>query len=324
MLADGRVVFVNACQHADLYRALRGGGPGYSVVLGMTIKAHPNVGAVVVNKLTLAPKQKPETNSDLLDAIAVLIQSYPGLNDAGFAGYRHWHKLKVEEKYVTYNDYWSFYDTELGLYNPEGNTYIMTSRMLDRGSVKDFARVRESTEVVSGQPDEYAAHVVLLVSGGQVYQDGRDKNSGLHPAWRTSPVVIATYRVPEKTITNAQRQAANHDMTFVKGAAGKKLAPNTGSYMNEGDVNDPDFQDTFYGANYASHLATKHKYDPWGVFYCPSCVGSEAFVNRPDGPLCRVSYADLGGPKRASGREGYLNAGTEGVKASKRGQKVHS
>jgi len=78
------------------------------------------------------------------------------------------------------------------------------------------------------------------------------------------------------------------DVTFVKGAAAKKLAPTTGGYMNEGDRHDPDYVETFYGANHASHLAAKNKYDPSGVFYCPSCVGAEAFVERPDGPLCRV------------------------------------
>ncbi len=80
----------------------------------------------------------------------------------------------------------------------------------------------------------------------------------------------------------------NDDITFVAGAATKKLAPNTGGYMNEGDRNDPEYIQTFYGANYKSHLALKHKYDPQHVFYCPTCVGAEAFIDNPDGPLCRV------------------------------------
>jgi hypothetical protein len=57
--------------------------------------------------------------------------------------------------------------------------------------------------------------------------------------------------------------------------------------MNEGDGEDPDYVETFYGPNYPSFLATKKKYDPEDVFYCRTCVGAEAFVDRPDGPLCR-------------------------------------
>ncbi len=332
MLGNGKIVFANACQHTDLYRAIRGGGPGYGVVIGTTIKAHPNVESVAVNRLTIVPKGKATNNAPLLDAIATLMQTFPAINDAGLAGYGYWFRnsktplylnatsgynhnlwimnktvddakaafapardalrrfsdqLIIEEKYTSYGDYWSFYDKELALYDPAGSTWAMTSRMLDPASLKDYEAVREYTEVVSGKPEEYVGNAVLLISGGQVYRDGQDPNSGLHPAWRTSPVVIVTYRNPEKTMPYAERLALNHDITFVKGRAGKQLAPNTGGYMNEGDVNDPDFQRTFYGSNYQSHLVTKSKYDPHSLFYCPSCVGSEAFVNLPDGPLCR-------------------------------------
>lgn len=333
MLADGRVVTANACENTDLYRALRGGGPGYGVVLGTTIKAHPNVKTVQVNRLTIAPKKTTPKNAQLLDAVAVVLQSIPQLNNAGYAGYGNWYRnsktvlyfnatsgyrhnfwimdksldeakaafaplqkalakfeddLIVDIQYASYTDYWSFYDKELGLYDPAGITWAMSSRLFDRPALENAAGVREYVEVTSGKPEEYVGNSVLVVSGGQVFKDAADKNSGLHPAWRTSPLLIVTFRNPEKTISNADRQALNHDMTFVKGGAGKKLAPNTGGYMNEGDVNDPEFQATFYGANYKSHLAVKNKYDPKRVFYCRSCVGSESFVDNPDGALCRV------------------------------------
>lgn len=333
MLADGRVVTANHCQHADLFRALRGGGPGYGVVLGTTIKAHPNVDIITTHKLEIAPYHKTEENKDLLDAIAILVQAYPSLNHAGYAGYAYWHRnfrtvfvnnatsgyshaiwaigkskeeaeaafapvrealskfedrLFINETYVTYNDYWPFYYNESGQYDPAGDTWAMTSRMFNPESVKDYKNVRDTVEIISGRPEEYASNAVLIVSGGQVFEDAKDTTSGLHPAWRESPFVIVTWRNPGKNITNSERQEINDDITFVKGGAGKKLAPGTGGYMNEGDRNDPDFIDTFYGANYKSHLAAKNKYDPHALFYCPTCVGSEAFIDRPDGPLCRA------------------------------------
>ncbi|KAK2040725.1 FAD binding domain-containing protein [Colletotrichum somersetense] len=343
MLADGRVVTANHCQNADLFRALRGGGPGYGVVLGTTIKAHPNVDVVTAHKLAIAPlgnssssSSSPSAvnnNSDLLDAVSVLLQSYPELNAAGYAGYAYWFRnypgifvanatsgyshgfwtigkrqaeaeagfapvraaldgfkdrLFIRESFATYADYWSFYEAESGLYDPTGDTSILTSRMIDRAAVADYGRVREAVEVLSGKPDEYASNVVLLVSGGQVFEDAEDETSGLHPAWRRSPYVLVTGRGVPKTASSEVRRAVQDDVTFVKGAAAKKLAPDTGGYMNEGDRHDPDYIQTFYGANYAGHLAAKNRYDPLGVFYCPSCVGAEAFVERPDGPLCRV------------------------------------
>lgn len=333
MLADGRIVIANHCQYTDLFRALRGGGPGYGVVLGTTIKAHPNVDVITAHRLTIAPYQKTEKNTDLLDAVAVLLQSFPDLNEGGYGGYGYWYRnlrrflvnnatsgyahgiwaigkpkdeaeatfapvrkalskfekaLFINETYITYNDYWSFYNGESAQYDPAGISWAITSRMITRDAVSDYTPVREAVEVLSGKPEEYVGNVVLMSSGGQVYEDAKDRTSGLHPAWRTSPYVLATWRNPANNATNAEREAVSDDITFVKGAAAKKLAPNTGAYMNEADRNDPDYIQTFYGANYPSHLAAKNKYDPQHVFYCPTCVGAEAFVDRPDGALCRV------------------------------------
>ncbi|KAF5563554.1 6-hydroxy-D-nicotine oxidase [Fusarium napiforme] len=334
MLADGRVVIANHCENTDLFRSMRGGGPGYGITLSSTIKAHPNVKTVTAHHLQIAPLEKTVKNAHLLDAVTVLLQSFPDLNDAGFAGYGYWFrnfqkvfvgnatsgyshgvwtigkgreeaeaawapvrkalakfedKLFINESWATYDDYWSFYHAESGLYDPTGNTSILTSRLIDRKSVKSFDKVRGAVEVMSGKPDECGTNVILLTSGGQVFKDASDKTSGLHPAWRKSHYVLISGTGISRTGNTAERKAANDDVTFVKGAAAKKLAPNTGGYMNEGDRNDPDWKDSFYGSLYGEHLKTKRKYDPSHVFYCPTCIGSEEWVERPDGPLCRVA-----------------------------------
>ncbi|KAK4106594.1 FAD-binding domain-containing protein [Parathielavia hyrcaniae] len=333
MLADGRIVTANHCENTDLFRALRGGGPGYGIVLSQHIKAHPNVNAVTAHRLAIAPYQQTPENADLLDAVAVILQQLPDLNDKGYAGYGYWFRnfptvfvanahsgyshgfwtigkgraeaeaamsntlellepfkdrLFIYSAFTEYPDYWSFYRAESGLYDPTGDTSILTSRLIDAPAVSNYTAVREAVEVTSGAPEEFASNVILLVSGGQVFQDGADASSGLHPAWRTSPFVLIAGQGIPKVAPREVREYAQHQITHVKGAALKKLAPNTGGYMNEGDRHDPDYIQTFYGANYASHLAAKNKYDPQGVFYCPSCVGAEAFVERPDGPLCRA------------------------------------
>ena len=333
MLASGSIVTANHCTNQDLFRALRGGGPGYGIVLSTKVKAHPNVNVVTAHRLAIAPLQQTPENADLLDAVAVILQSLPALNDAGFAGYAFWFRnfptvfvgnatsgythgfwtigktkkeadagfapvrailepfkdrLLIVETFNTYPDYWSFYAAESGLNDAVGDTSILTSRLIDRRAVADYDRVRDAVEVVSGSPTDFAANVVLLVSGGQVFKDGKDELSGLNPAWRTSPFVLVTGRGIPKTASAELRRAVMDDITFVKGGATKKLAPNTGGYMNEGDRHDPDYISTFYGANYKSHLKAKNKYDPQQVFYCPTCVGAEAFVDRPDKALCRV------------------------------------
>ena len=51
--------------------------------------------------------------------------------------------------------------------------------------------------------------------------------------------------------------------------------PSSGSYSNEGDVLEPNFQVTFYGTNYARLKNIKAIYDPNDLFIVPTGVRSE-------------------------------------------------
>jgi hypothetical protein len=64
--------------------------------------------------------------------------------------------------------------------------------------------------------------------------------------------------------------------------------PGSGSYVNEGDWRQPNFQTTFWGANYQRLLEVKRKWDPSNLFYATVGVGSEAWTVRSDGRMCRA------------------------------------
>lgn len=333
LLASGEVITANHCEHRDLFTAIRGGGPGYGIVLGTTVKTYPNIDVVTAQHLSLAPLSNTADNSDLLDAVTIILQSLPDLSDAGYAGYGFWSSsypglfmgnatsgylhgfwtigmnqseaesafapvrtklqvfnktLSISEDFASYTDYWSFYDAESGLYDATGSSSILTSRLINRHALTNHTAVREAVGIIAGKPEEYTVNVVDLVSGGQVFADGADETSGLHPAWRTSNYFVTVGRGVSLNASHTKRYSVMNDVTYVKGAALKKLAPDTGGYMNEGDRNDPDWKTAFYGDKYAEHLATKKKYDPHNTFYCATCVGSEAFVESSDSPLCSV------------------------------------
>ena len=55
----------------------------------------------------------------------------------------------------------------------------------------------------------------------------------------------------------------------------RKLLPRVGSYVWETDFFQPNWQDAFWGDNYARLRAVKDKYDPSGVFFLHHGVGSE-------------------------------------------------
>ena len=64
----------------------------------------------------------------------------------------------------------------------------------------------------------------------------------------------------------------------------RAATPDSGSYVNETDYFEPDWQRSFWGENYAALLRLKRKYDPDGLFFCHHCVGSEQWS--ADG-MCR-------------------------------------
>jgi hypothetical protein len=75
----------------------------------------------------------------------------------------------------------------------------------------------------------------------------------------------------------------------------RDVTPGSGAYMNEADVQEPDFQKSLYGSGYERLLRIKKERDPWGVFYAVTGVGSEEWMVEgtrgfptQQGRLCRV------------------------------------
>lgn len=64
----------------------------------------------------------------------------------------------------------------------------------------------------------------------------------------------------------------------------RKLAPDTGAYVNEVDPTEPNWHETLYGENYDRLLETKKMWDPKGTFWCKHCIGSDLWETLgPDG-----------------------------------------
>ena len=58
----------------------------------------------------------------------------------------------------------------------------------------------------------------------------------------------------------------------------KKATPDGGSYTNEGDFAEKNWQSEFWGKNYTRLLSIKRKYDPENLFRVHHGVGSESSV----------------------------------------------
>jgi hypothetical protein len=114
----------------------------------------------------------------------------------------------------------------------------------------------------------------------------RDKETSVNPAvYRAAALVItaatgAGYpgvkgHEPNLAEGEAQRARVSAAMKIIRDAT-----PGAGSYVNETDYFEPNWQREFWGDNYEKLLAIKRKFDPDGMFSCHHCVGSEDLPTR--------------------------------------------
>ena len=75
---------------------------------------------------------------------------------------------------------------------------------------------------------------------------------------------------PDEAAARSQAAPVEASMNEIR-----KLLPRVGSYVWETDFFQPNWQDAFWGENYARLRAVKDKYDPGGLFFLHHGVGSE-------------------------------------------------
>jgi Berberine and berberine like len=117
----------------------------------------------------------------------------------------------------------------------------------------------------------------------------------LHSANHCPTLAAAGY--PNNSILAAYRNTAMHAQLWDSGYAigspelkkqrwdrfqtyfksWRDVSPGAGAYMGEADPSEPHWQTAFYGENYARLLSVKQKWDPWGLFWAQTAVGSEGW-----------------------------------------------
>jgi hypothetical protein len=130
-------------------------------------------------------------------------------------------------------------------------------------------------------------------------------NNSVNPAFRTTVLHAQAYesnahwdgRAPilsHEALTERHERLQGYMQTW------RDITVGSGSYINEGDAQDWEWKEAFFGSNYEELARVKRKYDPEGVFWAIGGVGSDEWEIRDvdsgkregivtqDGRLCKV------------------------------------
>jgi hypothetical protein len=312
--ASGKLVNANKDQNFDLYWALNGGGGStYGVVVSMTVKAHKEA---VFGGASLSFFTTDNAQDVFYDAIQAFHEELPAIVDAGTMVVYYFTSLsfmifplnaynrtaaevktilasfvnKLNSKGVNYTVGYSEFDTYYKHYDkyfgplPLGNIQVgiaqYGTRLIPRNVVSNITETWKAI-VEKG--------VTWIGVGTDVKSFGSEKTTSVHPAWRNA-IVHATLTLPWNFTAPWSEVIATQDkMTNVIQPLIDAATPGSGSYVNEADWRQPNFQTTFWGSNYNKLLSIKKKWDPFRLFYATVGVGSEAWAVRSDGRMCRTS-----------------------------------
>ncbi|CZR65972.1 related to isoamyl alcohol oxidase [Phialocephala subalpina] len=124
---------------------------------------------------------------------------------------------------------------------------------------------------------------------------GYPGNSAVNPAFRTAIMHADLFDNTQlqgiaPALAKSTHVKLNDAMNLIRNAT-----PDGGSYINEADVQEPNWQQSFFGDKYERLLEIKRDRDPWGLFWAATTVGSEEWEVRTadglptqNGKLCKV------------------------------------
>ncbi|KAL3447689.1 hypothetical protein BJX65DRAFT_90227 [Aspergillus insuetus] len=310
-------------EHKDLFWALSGGGGGtYAVVLSMTAKLHKGT---PVSGLNLTFSAEGLSKDTFYEAVGLFQTAQPVLVDAGAMAISIFTNesftlspltgpsIPVDDLLNLLTPYTNGLDTlgiKFTLYSAQFPSYLAQFSGMQGFipvGIAQYGGWLIPRSVIETNNDALTfAYRAIVEDGATVINVGLnvspdvagDVRNAVLPAWRDALIhtTLTTpweWNAPEKMIEWQRKMTEEYVPRL------SALAPDSGAYLNEGDFRQPGFQRAFYGANYGALRGVKAEYDPNDLFYALTGVGSDEWVQREDGRLCRVG--SVASPSSAGG-----------------------
>ncbi|KAK2758227.1 hypothetical protein FQN54_004071 [Arachnomyces sp. PD_36] len=325
--ADGQFVTASPTENSDLFWAMGGGGGGtYGIVTSAIVKVHKPV--PIVTSMVSFASSDAET---YWAAVKAFWDNFPDWNEAHTYSYfwvfnksgeytfditpfyapnhtlstfkeviKPWFdvldKLGIDytAETVEHETFKSSYDSTFGLQDYRVGAYssVPGNRLIPKSNWDTEEKRAYTFGVVRDIVDKYGGI-------GGYHQSPRNPEkiqNAVNPAFRKeASFLIGSSKVSETATVEELKAASLRLETEILGPL-RDVSPDGGSYNNEADVMEPNWQHSFWGDLYSDLLKVKEKWDPNGVFYVHHGVGTEGWtvndgqqgVQTQNGRLCRV------------------------------------
>ncbi|KAF4336915.1 isoamyl alcohol oxidase [Fusarium beomiforme] len=328
--ADGRFVTANEEKNTDLFWALRGGGGStFGVVTSYTVKVFPKIKAAVMSfSFTTGKTVSYDTFWTAVRAYWKLIPTFNAAGNYEYWAVTHgegdalvfsffpwfapnhtlaelktlvsplfktWKDLGIEFN-VTESEHDSYYGAWAAGFPREvvGGAKTKTAgRLFPTENFEDYAKFNQTFNALKSLSDKGGQIIGFGITGGP----GPYPDNAVNPSWRGAAMwAISVIDYPEGSSWDVVAEKSK-TLTNDWMRPWREVTPGGGAYASEADVTEPNFQQSFYGADkYKRLLAIKDKVDPNGLFYALQGVGSERWyvtdqidgVPTQNGRLCKI------------------------------------
>ncbi|EIN13056.1 FAD-binding domain-containing protein [Punctularia strigosozonata HHB-11173 SS5] len=308
--ADGAIKTANACTNKELFWALRGGGGAFGVAIDVVLKAWPAFHAVNAVHTTFVAN----STSSYTEFMSTWLSMQTDLADAGLAGISEaaypgglllyvqpFVNSSVKDINETLGLFQRLNDipgVELNLEGASFKTWLETYTQVveptvagsdavgvnlivgDRLLMRDTFTNSSSVGALAAYITNMTTPVIFQAVGGGMMSslDPDSRHTSSHPGWRKA-LLHANFPVFDLTqpILTSQQ---NNTLKQILEDIDEIIYPDEDpvAYYNEDWTGETDWQTRSFGKkNYERLLAIKKQVDPFGVFTCTNCVGSEIF-----------------------------------------------
>jgi hypothetical protein len=326
---DGRFVTVSPEKNSDLYWAMNGGGGGtFGIVTSAIVKVHP--------KMPVTTSVFNFTSADVgaetfWKGVEAFWDDMPAYNEAktysyfflsnasgtySFEMFPFFATNKTVAEYeeltkpffdkltalgISYKIATAHYDTFYGAYQATFNTIdsriggytsIPGNRLIPAENWDDA----KTSAATLGAVRHAVDNALRIGIYHQHPNDDAAVDNAVNPAFRNEGALLIAINFVAANATVATIGAESLQLTNDILGPLREVTPSGGTYGNEADPAEPDWQNAFWGKNYERLLQIKKKVDPTELFYVHHGVGSEGWavddgdrgVPTQDGKLCRT------------------------------------